>query len=550
MNRGMRRVDPSLFSSMLPIIILFRAQWAVSLSVFRLRNSQRRPVTSTRAKLSGIVVAAFCLIATEESAWAFVSVRCDLAPTTALGTALVSNNTPGTVFAITGMCQQSVQLTLTVVSSSAIPSGIIALTNELGDPTGGFIPGDGIEGQLTIVGAGTALIDGILLSGTGTDTGLTSNVLVELGASAIFTNDHIEDGQRVGLIVMGNSSAVVTSTFIQNNGIANIAGQNDGLRVVDGSTALLGGVNNDGSINSNAAAVVAGNACNGIVVVAGSRLVMAGGRIGASGSGIGVTPNTGDQLFLAGGSVAGLYDVQVSQASFTPSPSGFAIEDQGSSALLLADGTTVNPGSVSCGIAVRGGSSLTTNGSTVFATGSSPLITAIQASGDSSVILAGGNSIGSSFGSTAFLIDHSSSLIQTRPGGSLATIAGVPIVASTAAESIQGAGSIQVQSSMELGLGNISLAPSITWTGSIVVAQNSSLRLSGGVSISGSVKLSRASNGFFNVANGGTNSVTGNVTCPWTTVPAAHVSGPAAVMPSLTLATSFASASPGQCLPF
>ena len=88
------------------------------------------------------------------------------------------------------------------------------------------------------------------------------------------------------------------------------------------------------------------------------------------------------------------------------------------------------------------------------------------------------------------------------------------------------------------------------WRGSIAVAQNSTFRMSGGASIGGSVKLSQASNGFFNTANGGANNVAGGVSCPWTTVPSAHLAGPTSIAPNPTLATTFASATRNQCLPF
>ena len=493
------------------------------------------------------LVGAFLVVAFAQGATAAVSVHCDISPTTALGNALATNNTPGTVFAITGMCQQSVQLTLNVVTTAPIPSNVIILTNSFGSPTASFNPGDGIEGQVTISGATTALLNGISLAGTDTDTGLTSNVLVELGASAVISNSHIDNGQRIGVLVIGSASAAITNTFIEGNGVAGIAGQNDGLRVADGSTALLGTVNNDGSINTAAAAVVDSNTGNGISVVGGSRLVIAGGGVGASGSIEAVTPNSGDQIFLAGGSVAGLYDVQVSQTPFTASPSGFTIEEEGASALLLADATSVDPGIDSGGIAVRATSSLTMNGATVFGTGSNPALTVIEATGNSNVILAGGNTIGGNYGATTFQIDHSSSLVQMRPGGLLPAISGVPIAGSTAAESISGPGLIQEQSSVDLGQGLVASSPSLTWTGSITAAQNSSFRLSGGVHITGSVQLSQGSNGFFNLANGGANNVDGGVTCRFSSVAAAHVTGANSVVPNV--ATSAAPTSP-KCLPF
>lgn len=479
-----------------------------------------------------------------------ILVDCVTNPTTALGAALSSNNTPGAIFAIRGMCQQNVQLTLTVVANSPIPNSIITLTNELGNPAGAWIPGDGIQGEVTIIGATTVVLNGISLVGTATDAGLTSNLTVELGGSAVISNAHIFNGQRIGVLIIGNSSALITNAFIENNGIANVAGQNDGLFVADGSTVLLGSLNNDGSINSHAGVVVDSNTGNGISIVAGSRVVMAGGGVGASGSDFFVNPNVGDQIFLAGGSAAGLYGVQINQSPFTPSPSGFAIEDQGGSALLLAEGTTVAPGTASGGILVRAASSLTMNGSTVLGTASDPAIAAVEATGNSNVILAGGNTVGSDFGGTALKVDHASSLLQIRPGGLLAEISGAPIVGSVAAETILGAGRVQEQSTMDLGQGLVSSNPSLTWTGSIVAQQSSSVRLTGGVHLAGRLRLTTGSNGFFDLSNGGANNVDGTVTCPFATVPASHVAGPANVVPAVTVGTSFSTTTSPQCLPY
>ena len=78
-------------------------------------------------------------------------------------------------------------------------------------------------------------------------------------------------------------------------------------------------------------------------------------------------------------------------------------------------------------------------------------------------------------------------------------------------DTITGNGSVQIESNMELGTGGTT--PS-SWTGIITVAQNSSLRMDGGITVTGAVKLTQASNGFFNISNGGQNIVTGGVSCP------------------------------------
>jgi hypothetical protein len=109
---------------------------------------------------------------------------------------------------------------------------------------------------------------------------------------------------------------------------------------------------------------------------------------------------------------------------------------------------------------------------------------------------------------------------------------------------------------MDLGQGLYGSDPSIVWNtngNTIAAQQNSSFRLSGGVSIEGAVTISQGSNGFLNTNNGGAVSnqtVSGGITCPFTTVPASHMSAPTKVTPNVTMATSFSSATTPQCLPF
>lgn len=158
----------------------------------------------------------------------------------------------------------------------------------------------------------------------------------------------------------------------------------------------------------------------------------------------------------------------------------------------------------------------------------------------SALLSLGGNVISNSAsGGSALVVNNSSSFRQQ-----LETNLGV----ATAADTITGAGEIEVESNIELGTG--AATPS-TWNGSIDAAQNSSVRMDGGITVNGSVTLAQASNGFFNLANTGTNVITGGVLCPFTTNQAAHATASAttAQLGNGSAAVTFGSA-PNDCLKF
>jgi hypothetical protein len=193
------------------------------------------------------------------------------------------------------------------------------------------------------------------------------------------------------------------------------------------------------------------------------------------------------------------------------------------------------------GVRVAGASSLVLLQNFANDSGAEVAGPTLEVTDSSSVIIGGGNTIGSA--AMALEVDHGSSL-QQRPGSFFGS--------SAAVDQFQGEGIVQTQSTMELGVGFVSGSPSLTWNGAIVLSQNSSIRLSGGTSITGSIMLSQASNGFFNNASGGGNVVSDGVSCPFTTTAASHTAGNALVvtaMGSSTSAVATGAASPG-CLGF
>ena len=477
------------------------------------------------------IAAAVLVCGIASAAGAQTAVRCDLTPATALGNAVASAN-PGAILAITGICQQHVAI------ASVLQWGL-TLTNHSGNPQSPLDTGDGLAGQLQIVGPLQIAINGITLEGPASDQGDVSVVSVR-GAWVAISNAQLINGWRNGLVIDAKGSAVITHTTIAGHGAADIAGEADGIRVMRGSALALGDAASDGSITAADAVTVADNTGNGIAALGASTVTIAGGTIQGNGA---------SQLFIAGASEANLLGTQVIQTGASVLPGNFAIQAMQSSKVLLMQGSSIQAGTAAGGVFGSSASSLTMIGSSV--TNSIAFVPAIEASGSSSLLLAGANTVANGAANgIAIEIDHSSSLMQTAVWPLSAEFAGVPVVAVPAAETISGAGLVQEQSSIDLGVGLIGGGNGLVWNGAITVEQNSSFRMSGAASISGSVTLGQGSNGFFNVTRGGTNTVAGGVSCPWATVPSSHVTGPASVSPALTLASSFQSAARTQCLPF
>lgn len=489
-------------------------------------DSARR-ARACAASVFGIIAV---LVATEGVSAATVPVNCNSNPTTALQTAL-SEYGAGTVFAITGICQQNVQTYVNVP--------VIWITNETQSTTASLISTDGIEGQLSIVGPVIVYINGITLEGTSSDTGLVDNIDVSASATAIIQNSQIVRGQRTGLNVDAGASVELLNTTVSGNGIANVAGQNDGMRASTGASVQIGEFNADGSINSGETGTISNNSGNGVAALSNSHVSVAGGSIDG---------NDENQVIAAGGAVLGLFGVEITQTQVPTTPGDFAIQDLGASTMLLAGGTMVSGGSVAGAAMVGSASSLLLVGATLSSSSSMPTL---EVTGSSNAILSGGNTLTNTLtGGDVVELDHSASLQQWLYAGQIPEFAAHPVAHTPAPETITGAGLVQEQSSLDIGQGIIASSTGLTWNGSISVQQNSSFRLSGGVHVTGTVSLTQGSNGFLNVANGGTNNVDGTIDCPFTTVAASHVSAPQKATPNVVVATSYAAATTPQCLPF
>jgi hypothetical protein len=464
-----------------------------------------------------------------EGAHAQTSVRCDEEPTTALGTAVALAN-PGAILAITGFCQEQVTI------SSVLQSGI-TITNDTG-LTGASLSGtDGIEGQLVISGPIQVTIVGLTLEGSSSDLGYPSVVSV-LGSNVAIANSNITSGWRNGLIVAGNGVATILNTSVTGNGAANIAGQCDGIRASDGGRVFLGEQNPDSSIDTANAVTLENNACNGVSILSGSGLTVAGGTIAGNG---------GIEVFVDGSSAASVFGATIEQQATPNVAEAAAVDVFQTSRLFLAQGTTVDAGAFGSGVMVGSASSLATVNTTI--SNDAAAYPTVWVSGVSHAILAGGNEIDAEAASaTAIQLDHGSSLVQGQDSDLGPVFAGAPLANAPNGDTIIGNGLIEVQSDMELGTG--ATTPS-TWTGNITTEQNSAFRMDGGITITGLVSLQQGSNGFFNNNAGGLNVVGNGVRCPWTTNAGSHVSAPQKVLfsPTGAQAVTVGDVSP-DCLGF
>jgi len=420
-----------------------------------------------------------------------------------------------------------------------------------------IIPADSINGMVEVDSAHVTII-GILLLCSGCVPSTTSTsgistfpedgiVVLHDGAALSLRNAVVSLSQTSGIYLTRNSAISLFGTTIANTGSGGSDAQfASGIFAGQGSHVRLGEPDGNGfvEIGGNGNSSAGGCPGFGIYLAEGSSLDSFAANIGGAGtSNDAISQNTCGQILLEGASAARLAGTTVTQttAQFT------AIQAFGSSALktmknAAATATTISAGN-SGAVLLGGASSAMFNSTTISSTGTS--IAAVEAAASSTVILASGNTISAATaGGIAFQIDHSSSFFQ---------IQGTNFGFTNAAENITGSAFVQVQSSMDLGTGHVGGLPSMNWTvpsGScILVQQNSSLRMSGGVAIAGApaaactlnggavsttIVFQQESNGFFNLGRGGTDAISGGggVSCLFAGMPNAHVTGKANISPA------------------
>jgi hypothetical protein len=449
---------------------------------------------------------------------------------------------PGDVVEITGLCVEDV----TVRTSD------LMLTNRQGPDglAGDVNDADGVQGQLEIAGAQRIVIAGLLLGqfsptpafafASASDLAL---LFIHDGATVTLLHSDVNNSPAYGVLARRGAQVTFLDDRFFYNGFSS---GTPGIGILTNSKAMFGA--DDGSLP----VLVQGSGGDGVVASVGSSVIFHAAHL---------TGNGNRQLFLQGASSARLsgsgvtVDLMVCQSTHG-APCNTAIEAVGSSMLRIEKGASVSVmdnGSLVGAIALSQGSSLLAQGATIETIAAPPTL---AASDNSVIALAGGNRIcngtcDSGTTGTAVSVDHVSTLIQVAPAA---------FGYAAAQDTLFGNGAVQLQSTVDLGLGTIGPGgpPSLAWTtvsgfsSGVIVQQNSSFRIQGGVTITGpgGLKLLQGSNGFFNVANGGANSITGGVTCPFSGIAAAHVVGQTAVSPAVLLSNDFLHATSPNCLPF
>jgi hypothetical protein len=435
---------------------------------------------------------------------------------------------PGDLVELTGTCQGDVVL----ANVNGVPITEITIANEGATSSSSDFPSDGINGQIEVKNAQLTLQGITLQSGTNGDVmtnGEFANVYIHDNGSATLTGDTIGPGPLIGVYVSRASSAEILSSTVISLGTSNIPKESDGIRVEGSSSVVLARTGSQGTSVLNGSG-------NGITVVTGSSMEFFDGT---------VHDNAGAQIYANGASTLSISGVGIETSSTSAMPPLIEVLG-GSSATIDTDSFIQNTGggTASAGLLAASASSVVLNSTTLSTTGVSRPV--IEASGNASIVLAGGNNIGATgSGGTVIQVDHSSSVQQQQAG----VLGYTP-----ATDTITGGAFIQVQSSLDLGVGVLpnTTDPSLTWSvpsGScILIQQNSSLRMSGGIAIAGAapaacslnggavsttIVIQQESNAFFNLSQGGTNVISnGGISCVFAGMPNAHVTGRANVTPA------------------
>jgi hypothetical protein len=471
----------------------------------------------------------------------------------------------GDTVEVNGICEQVVEIRTSNITITGHNGNVATAA---GPP--GTAPMDGDNNQIIVSGAQGIIFNGFLfgngssqvsLSTTGFAFAQTALLTVVNGSSVLLENSEVAGSPDGGIFVSAHAQVALQSSLVTDNGAGNTTQNgNIGIYASDASAVALGASTASGVATGAFPVTVSDNSGDGIRVEGGSALAIFAGTVSGNGK---------SQLFIGGASAGRLLGNDAALVTIGAPPSNVynAVDLQGASSLLSEGGASITGGTsgAATAISATGGSTMLLQGSLI----SGGTVT-VDATGGSLIELAGGNSICNGTltlggptpsctvpmisADAAVEVDHVSALNDV--GGNILDFGFSPAV-----DSITGAGVLELQSTADLGAGQISGQPSLVWTtgpNGISVAQNSSLRLEGGVTITGAIDLAQGSNGFVNLSKtpgvSDANTVSAGISCAFTTVPSAHLqlgkNSLAASTPATVLATSLASAASPQCLPF
>ena len=384
-----------------------------------------------------------------------------------------------------------------------------------------FAPGASLPVEITgntqsgiqLSGAGSALLNVLNIHANGME-----GVYVSAGGSVTISSGTIDNNGSNGITASDNATVVFNTSF-SGGSPTEIAGNGGaGIDLSGGSHVDIDQAN------------IQTNTAQGISATGGGVGVFGGTIAGNGGGGLNLTHaavkirNTTISGNAGGPAIEAIFStVDTKSSSFsvpatTPGqPAVFAYR----SAVELDTDTVAGPGNANT-LAVLGGSTMLLHATQI--TASDSVDPTVLVTDGSMVDSAGGNKIHNAAAADPAVAVANASTFHELTGPLAAFFA-------PSADDIIGTGQVQVQSNMELGTGS---ATSSSWAGNITVLQNSSFRMDGGMTITGTVTLGQSSNGFFNKVLG-TNSVT-KVTCAGTNT--SHVGGPASVSPAVTIVTT------------
>jgi hypothetical protein len=449
---------------------------------------------------------------------------------------------PGDIILLAGRCLGDVTIRTDGLTITSHDAGTVS-------PLSSGVPPDGFAGAVHIEGARNVAIENLNFwtdaAGPRSEAGA---LYIDQGGAAIAAHDYIGVGWNGhGIALSGGAALQLLDSIIA-------ATPNDSSVLLSENSSLTVGAA-DGSEPSR----IENCSCNyGVSLDRTSLLTMYGSVIN--------TVSAKSEIYATGRSAVHLSGTQVIPSVFATSP---AIQILGGSSLrldTLDNGTSTSTNAIASGaILLAGGSSAILYKGTI----SSASITqaTIEAASNSTIQLMGGNTISNTAaGGVALQIDHTSSAMQISAGR-----LGYPAML---AESFSGSALVDMQSSLDIGLGFLpgTAIPSLTWSmpagNCLLVRANSAFRMSGGVSFSGAAPSSCAvndgvvsstividerSNIFINASQGGTNTMNGggSIACSFAGLPNAHVTGAKNVSPTMAVTGGWsagATASSPSCL--